>query len=73
MTLRLSNHLHPSLVAVDLMHNRIGTTGGTLLLPVVTENKRLTEFKVDSNMDNDVFKALFRVSAPPKKKVKSKD
>jgi len=64
---------HPSLVAVDLMHNRIGTTGGTLLLPAVTENKRLTEFKVDSNMDNDVFKALFRVSAPPKKKVKSKD
>ena len=63
---------HPSLIAVDLMHNRIGTKGGTLLLPAVTENKRLTEFKVDSNMDNEVFKALFRVSAPPSKK-KSKD
>lgn len=63
---------HPSLIAVDLMHNRIGTKGGRILLPAVTENKRVTEFKVDSNMDNDVFKALFRVSAPPKK-VKSKD
>ncbi|KAL7548606.1 hypothetical protein ACHAWF_011878 [Thalassiosira exigua] len=54
---------HPSIVAVDIMHNRIGTEGGTLLLPAIRDNKQLTEFKVDSNMDGALFKSLFRVTA----------
>ncbi|KAL3773748.1 hypothetical protein ACHAW5_008182 [Stephanodiscus triporus] len=65
---------HPSIVAVDLSHNNIGTKGGNMILPAVTENKSITEFKVDSRMDEELFKALFRASAPPtKKKPKGKE
>lgn len=65
---------HPSIVAVDLSHNNIGTKGGNVILPAVTENKRITEFKVDSRMDEELYKALFRASAPPtKKKPKGKE
>jgi hypothetical protein len=58
---------HPTIVAIDLMHNHIGNKGGNLLL-AATENSRITEFKVDSRMDSELFKTLFRVSAPPRKK-----
>ena len=59
---------HPTIVAIDIMHNHIGDKGGNLLLPAVTENSRITDFKVDSRMDSELFKTLFRVSAPPPKK-----
>ena len=51
----------------DLLHNRIGNEGGSLLLPALRENKQLTEFKVDTQMDEELFKALFRSSATSKK------
>jgi hypothetical protein len=59
---------HPTIIAIDVMHNNIGNIGGNLLLPAVTENSRITDFKVDSRMDSELFKTLFRVSAPPPKK-----
>lgn len=63
---------HPALLGVDLLHNDIGTAGGTRLLPAVRENARLSEFKVDANMDDALFAALFRASAPKKGKGKKK-
>lgn len=51
-----------SLIAVDLLHNRIGSKGGSILLHAVRENSRLSEFKVDMNMDEDVYNALFKMS-----------
>lgn len=59
---------HPSLLAIDLLHNKIGTNGGKLLIPAVRDNKQITEFKVDAKMDDEVFKLLFRVSTTSKKK-----
>jgi len=61
---------HPTIIAIDVMHNHIGNIGGNILLPAVTENSRITDFKVDSRMDSELFKTLFRVSAPPPKKSK---
>ena len=58
---------HPTIVGVDLLHNRIGNEGGSLLLPALQENKQITEFKVDTQMDEELFKALFRSSASTKK------
>lgn len=64
---------HPALIAVDLLHNKIGTKGGALLVPCVRENKQITTFKVDSNMDDEIYKELFRVCQPKKaSKKKSK-
>ena len=59
---------HPAIIAVDLLHNPIGTDGGTLLLPAVRDNKQITEFKVCSKMDDDLYKSLFRASTGSKKK-----
>lgn len=64
---------HNAIMAVDLMHNKIGTVGGTLLLPAVQDNKKITEFKVDaSSMDDELFKALFRSGAEKSSKGKKK-
>lgn len=63
---------HPTVLGVDLLHNNIGTQGGTLLLPAVQENARLSEFKVDANMDDDLFRSLFKASNPKKSKGKKK-
>lgn len=59
---------HTSIVAVDLMYNVIGTEGGTLLLPAVRDNKQITEFKVDSKMDDELYKSLYRASTRKKGK-----
>ena len=59
---------HPSLIAVDMLHNKIGTTGGQLLLPAIRDKTQITEFKVDSRMDDELFKSLFRASTASKKK-----
>ena len=59
---------HPSIMAVDLLHNDIGTDGGTLLLPAIRDNKQITEFKCDSRMDDTLFNSLFRVSTAKKSK-----
>lgn len=59
-----------TLVAVDLLHNRIGSDGGLCLLETVKANTRLTEFKVDSNMDDELYKELFKCSAKQKDKKK---
>lgn len=63
---------HMSIIAVDLLYNHIGTHGGTLLLPAVTDNTRIIEFKVDPRMDNALFQSLFRVSMSSKKKAVGK-
>jgi len=63
---------HPSIIGVDLLHNTIGTVGGSLLLPAVRDNKRISEFKVDSTMDDELFKSLFKVSTAKKSKGKKK-
>ena len=63
---------HPTLLGVDLLHNDIGTRGGTLLLPAVRENARLSEFKVDANMDDGVFRELFKASKTKTGKGKKK-
>lgn len=59
---------HPSIIGVDLLHNKIGTRGGTLLLPAVRDNKKISEFKVDSKMDDELFKSLFKAGTGTKKK-----
>ena len=63
---------HPSIIGIDLLHNTIGTRGGTLLLPAVRDNKQISEFKVDSKMDDELFKSLFKVSTSKKSKGKKK-
>ncbi len=64
---------HPSLMAVDLLHNKIGNAGALILLPAVKENNRVTEFKIDSaNMDDEVYNALFRAGVPAQKGGKKK-
>lgn len=64
-----------SLMAVDLLHNRIGTKGGSILLNSVKGNTVLTEFKIDSNMDDEIYNALYKMSTKQqsvKKKKKKK-
>ena len=63
---------HSSIMGVDIMHNKIGTSGGAILLPAVSENNNITEFKVDANMDGVVFKSLFKVSSKKGKAKKGK-
>ena len=50
------------------MHNVIGTKVGTLLIPEVRDNKQITEFKVDSKMDDELYKSLYRASTRKKGK-----
>ncbi|KAL7437548.1 hypothetical protein ACHAXH_003179 [Discostella pseudostelligera] len=63
---------HVSIIAVDLLYNHIGTHGGSLLLPAVTDNTGIIEFKVDPRMDNALFQSLFRVSMSSEKKAVGK-
>ncbi len=57
-----------SIISVDISYNNIGTSGGALLLPAISGNIRITEFKVDPRMDNALFQSLFRVSISSEKK-----
>lgn len=57
-----------SIISVDILYNNIGNSGGTVLLPAISANTRITEFKVDPRMDNALFQALFRVSMSSEKK-----
>jgi len=59
---------HPSLIAVDINHNNIGDRGAKVLLPSLVDSKQITEFKVDTRMNDELFKQLFRASAAVKKK-----
>ena len=59
---------HPSLIAVDINHNNIGDRGAKVLLPSLNDNKQITEFKVDTRMNDELFKQVFRASAAVKKK-----
>lgn len=52
---------HPSLIAVDLNHNNIGDRGAKVLLPSLIDNKQITEFKVDTRMNDDLFKQLYNM------------
>lgn len=64
-----------SLIAVDLLHNRIGSAGGSILLPSVQGSAQITEFRVDSNMDDEIYYSLYKMSIsekPVKKKKSSK-
>lgn len=65
-----------SLIAVDLLHNKIGSEGGSVLLPSVKGNSQITEFKVDADlMDDELYNALFKMSVSKtdkKKKVGKK-
>lgn len=61
------------LTEIDLLHNHIGRKGGKLLLPFLVENKQIKTFKISEiGMDEDTYKALFRVSDTPKSKGKTK-
>ena len=62
-----------TLTDIDLNHNLIGSKGGKLLLPFVRENKQITTFKISEiGMDEETYKALFRVSTAAKGKGKKK-
>lgn len=54
--------INQSLIAVDLLHNKIGSAGGNVLLDSIKGNSRITEFKVDSEMDVELYNALFKMS-----------
>ena len=59
----LLTHSKSKLTEIDLNLNHIGSKGGKLLLPGVHENKQLTTFKISEiGMDEETYKALFRVS-----------
>jgi hypothetical protein len=54
---------HSRLTEIDLNNNHIGSKGGKVLLPGIKENKIITTFKISEiGMDEDTYKALFRVS-----------
>lgn len=59
-----------SLVAVDMLHNKIGSEGGLCLLESVRANICLADFKVDSNMDDEIYKGLFKCSVKQNDKKK---
>jgi len=60
---------HSKLSEIDFDHNHIGSIGGKLLLPGVSENKQITTFKISEiDMDEETYKALFRVSNASKSK-----
>lgn len=65
---------HPSLVAINLVHNCLGNNGGRVLVPSVSTNKKIESFKVDpaSVLDEQVYNALNRCPSKAKKKGKSK-
>mmetsp|Transcript_5633 Transcript_5633/g.8266 ORF Transcript_5633/g.8266 Transcript_5633/m.8266 type:complete len:362 (-) Transcript_5633:1824-2909(-) len=68
---------HPKLNAVDLLYNPLGSSGGRVLLNALgPTNKRITTFKVDINLESDLYKALYRSPTSKKgsknKKKKSK-
>ena len=54
--------INQSLIVVDLLHNKIGSAGGNVLLDSIKGNSRITEFKVDSEMDVELYNALFKMS-----------
>jgi hypothetical protein len=58
------------LIAVDLLHNKIGSSGGKVLLESVEGNSRIAEFKVDSDMDIELYNALFKMSVKQNDKKK---
>ncbi len=60
---------HSKLSEIDFDQNHIGSIGGKLLLPGVRENKQIATFKISEiNMDEETYKALFRVSNASKSK-----
>lgn len=60
---------HSKISEIDFDHNHIGSIGGKLLLPGVRENKQITMFKISEiDMDEETYKALFRVSNASKGK-----
>jgi hypothetical protein len=57
------------LTSVDLLCNRMGERGATILIPALTEeNKRITTFLVDLTLPLPIFQQIFRRSAGGKKK-----
>jgi len=53
---------HSKLTEIDFNHNHIGSKGGKLLLPGV-QNKQITTLQIsETGMDEETYKALFRVS-----------
>ena len=61
--------IHKSLTKVEMLHNPIGSAGGVALLKTLgSQNMRLSSFKIDTNMDNDLYKAVFRTVSNLKKK-----
>lgn len=53
--------------SVNLLYNRIGETGGKLLLPVRLENKNMAEFLVDASLPMPLFEKLFLKGVAGKK------
>ena len=50
-----------NLVNVDLMYNRIGEVGATILMPALgPENTKIKEFLVDLTLPMPIFEKIFR-------------
>lgn len=56
--------------SVNLLYNRIGDIGGKILLPIVTENKNISEFLVDISLSMPLYEKLFMKGGGKKKKKK---
>lgn len=57
------------LTKVNLLFNRIGNGGASVLKPALTsENKKITEFLVDISIDLELFREIFRRETGGKKK-----
>lgn len=61
---------HPSLTVVDIQYNPIGNEGGRRLLSFSSQNRRISSFKLDTNLDGELYKALFRGASKGGKKKK---
>ena len=59
-----------ALTSVDLMWNRIGEAGATLLVPALATNKKITEFLVDLTLPMPLFEEIFRKDSGKGKKGK---
>jgi hypothetical protein len=58
---------------VDLMWNRIGEAGATVLIPALTpENTKIAEFLVDLTLPMPLFEQIFRKDTGKKKGKKGK-
>ena len=64
--------LHPKLNDINLLFNPITTVGAKILIPALSKNKKISSFKVDTTLPEEIYVALFRNGNKSTKKKRKK-